>query len=401
MKNNFKNSKAITLIALIITIVILIILAGVVISLSLGNNGLFNKAKDAKEQYLNAQNYEESQIGEFDSKVDRYTGDLSISLNRTKVNFGKNSTTFQLQANTNNKSVTWSTIPQNTTIVTVSNTGLITKGELGQAIVRCTLDDTDGEVYADCIVNVSNQVYISDRQDLEDIANDLSGEYILTNDIDLGSADWEKIGPFAGAFDGNGYTIKNLKGDALFSMASNSTLKNTKFENIQAPVVNGANGSTNVKIEKVGVVSGDLSNAGNHYEAPFTNFASGGARISYVFKDCYTRAITNARWNFAGLFVFGSYDGCYSTGTSNAAMNCHDAGYSGTYSNCFCNSTYGTEPYSGLYGISDFSNVATFTAKDWDFKSGNSDTDYIWEMVDGYPELKIFADRQREKTSQQ
>lgn len=46
-----QKQKGITLIALVITIIILIILAGVAINLSLGENGLFNKAKYAKEQY--------------------------------------------------------------------------------------------------------------------------------------------------------------------------------------------------------------------------------------------------------------------------------------------------------------------------------------------------------------
>ncbi len=44
-----RKEKAITLISLVITIVILIILAGVAIYLSLGNNGLFVKSKEAKE----------------------------------------------------------------------------------------------------------------------------------------------------------------------------------------------------------------------------------------------------------------------------------------------------------------------------------------------------------------
>ena len=72
MKNMFKNSKAITLIALVITIVILIILAGVVISLSLGNNGLFNKAQEAKERYINAQDYEETEIAKSVNKIDEF-----------------------------------------------------------------------------------------------------------------------------------------------------------------------------------------------------------------------------------------------------------------------------------------------------------------------------------------
>ena len=45
------KNKGITLIALVITIVVLIILAGVAISLTLGDNGIFNKAITAKEDY--------------------------------------------------------------------------------------------------------------------------------------------------------------------------------------------------------------------------------------------------------------------------------------------------------------------------------------------------------------
>lgn len=50
MKQFFKNKKGITLISLVITIILLIILAGIVISLGLGENGIFNKAKYAKEE---------------------------------------------------------------------------------------------------------------------------------------------------------------------------------------------------------------------------------------------------------------------------------------------------------------------------------------------------------------
>lgn len=53
-----KQQKGITLVALVITIVILIILAGVAISLTISDNGLFNQAKDAKEQYQHAANEE-------------------------------------------------------------------------------------------------------------------------------------------------------------------------------------------------------------------------------------------------------------------------------------------------------------------------------------------------------
>lgn len=57
-----KKNKGITLIALVITIIILLILSGVAISISLGNNGLFSKTKQAKEEYIKAQLKEELEI---------------------------------------------------------------------------------------------------------------------------------------------------------------------------------------------------------------------------------------------------------------------------------------------------------------------------------------------------
>ena len=49
--NNKQKSKGITLIALVVTIVVLLILAGVSINLILGENGLISKAKDSRDQY--------------------------------------------------------------------------------------------------------------------------------------------------------------------------------------------------------------------------------------------------------------------------------------------------------------------------------------------------------------
>ena len=45
-----KNEKGITLVALVVTIVVLIILAGITLSLVLGQNGIVNKAKEARDK---------------------------------------------------------------------------------------------------------------------------------------------------------------------------------------------------------------------------------------------------------------------------------------------------------------------------------------------------------------
>lgn len=53
-----KQQKGITLVALVITIIVLLILAGITISLTLGERGLLNMAKEAKNNYANASQYE-------------------------------------------------------------------------------------------------------------------------------------------------------------------------------------------------------------------------------------------------------------------------------------------------------------------------------------------------------
>jgi len=74
------SARGITLIALVFTIVILIILAGVAISLSLGENGIFSKAQQARQEYLNAQDYEETEIAKYTNEIDKITG------NRENIN---------------------------------------------------------------------------------------------------------------------------------------------------------------------------------------------------------------------------------------------------------------------------------------------------------------------------
>ena len=50
LKKEIKNTKGITLIALVITIIILLILAGISIVMLSGNNGILNKGITAKER---------------------------------------------------------------------------------------------------------------------------------------------------------------------------------------------------------------------------------------------------------------------------------------------------------------------------------------------------------------
>lgn len=67
-----KGQKGITLIALVVTIIILIILAGVSITLVLGQYGLIDRAKTAANEQKLAANDETAQL----TNVDAYVNDI-------------------------------------------------------------------------------------------------------------------------------------------------------------------------------------------------------------------------------------------------------------------------------------------------------------------------------------
>ena len=69
MFKRYKSTKGITLVALVITIIILLILAGISIS-TLTNTGIFEKAKEAKQKSENAQKEENRLISEYKKEID-------------------------------------------------------------------------------------------------------------------------------------------------------------------------------------------------------------------------------------------------------------------------------------------------------------------------------------------
>ena len=70
-----KSIKGITIISLVITIIVLLILSGVAINLSLGQEGIFKKAKNATEKYANASNNEIKEINNFSNTIENYIND--------------------------------------------------------------------------------------------------------------------------------------------------------------------------------------------------------------------------------------------------------------------------------------------------------------------------------------
>ena len=71
-----RGQKGITLIALVITIIILLILAGISIATLTGENGLFNRAKQAKNNTLDAQRTENLALNSYEEAINNVLNGL-------------------------------------------------------------------------------------------------------------------------------------------------------------------------------------------------------------------------------------------------------------------------------------------------------------------------------------
>ena len=136
---------------------------------------------------------------------------------------------------------------------------------------------------------------IKSKEQLNNIRYELPASYKLAGDIDLGDIEWESIGnstaPFAGNFDGNGYTIKNLKIDkstvdylGLFGVVKNVNIKNVEIENVDikgqkyiGALVGQASG--NIQIQNCKVL-GNCKINGDSYMGGLAGYVFDGGNIT-------------------------------------------------------------------------------------------------------------------------
>ena len=99
-KQKLKENKGITLIALVITIIVLLILAGVTIATLTGDNGILKKAGDAKTQTEQAKEDENLKIaiaGSYGTDGKLNLKDLKDNLENQGIDYDKNNTGFPLE----------------------------------------------------------------------------------------------------------------------------------------------------------------------------------------------------------------------------------------------------------------------------------------------------------------
>lgn len=358
MKEKVKSNNAITLIALVITIIVLLILAGVSIATLTGDNGLLTKAQQAKEENekaadrdLIAMAVSEAQIGENGYQ------------NLDETNFKK-----ALENQLKGRDVQLSDNGDGSFIINLDN------------MSRMYYVDESGQVISD-----ENMVKIATAEELKAFRDDVNsgntyeGWYIyLANDITLDiHEEWKTVGIynsaattitderntyFSGTFDGCNHDINGIyintenRGNGLFGIIKNGTVKNLGITNSNFIVNHNAGAITgflqNSKIENcysninITTQGSDLINiggiAGNVLENSEIN-------NSYSTSTIVASGESSQVGGIVGGIINSAIKNCYNSGKIEG--NEMVGGIAGYSNNCFIYNCYNSNNIKGILNV--------------------------------------------------
>ncbi len=161
---NFKERKGITLIALVITIVIMLILAGISINLVVGQNGIIGRAKEAKEKSEKQSIIEEIKFEIATAEIDNSESILKEELESILIKYGKIEDDV-LVTNKGNYMIPISEIYENWSNVIRDSNNLVdvTMLQYGKRVVNNVVNDDNNFVSTNQIEIIPGKTYISSR----------------------------------------------------------------------------------------------------------------------------------------------------------------------------------------------------------------------------------------------
>ena len=167
MRVNFKENRGITLIALVVSIIVLLILAGISINMLTGQNGIIKKASEAKDTTDTSQDLEYLKLKATESLTDYYQGNDTtsedeyilgkwdadtnnkITVNKTDKTFTYNGKTYAISDIIGNQSEKTKVEQNNMTQITVSNaTEEADKKLLSSGKIRIIIEENDSSMRA-------------------------------------------------------------------------------------------------------------------------------------------------------------------------------------------------------------------------------------------------------------
>lgn len=180
------------------------------------------------------------------------------------------------------------------------------------------------------LMTMWSQTHITNETDLRAVGTNLSGSFILDNDITLTGGEWTTIGnastPFTGTFNGNGKVVRNLSinqsnsdKQGMFGYATGATIKNLGLENVSVighndvgAIVGRMGGTTVDKCYVTGYIEG------NDHVGGIVGGTEADGTIQSVISNDYAYASVNTRASQVG--------GILGTSVNTDVLNCYFAG---------------------------------------------------------------------------
>jgi len=251
-----KNEVAITLVALVVTIIVLILLAGVSISLVIGNNGIMQKAAKGREDYTGATINEQQDLNKIEDYIEDNTSNKSeVEKYRKSGKYFESPTTIKDENENEIK------IPQGFKIA--QDSGL----------------------------NVTEGIVIEDNDIKEGIGNNRGNQYV-----------WVPVGN--GIKKSDGTTVNITLGRYTFASDGTPTLKQDAVNYIQEVAINtywkelatsrtgvasdGLDGLNTTAVNLKGFVDSVKANGGYYiarYEASYGTDGKANSKISNTALD--------------------------------------------------------------------------------------------------------------------
>ena len=343
MKIKIKNEKAITLIALVVSIIVLLIFAGIGISMLTGQNGILNKTIISKQNMEEAQEKEGIEIAVTSSKMeDSYSFEITeSSLEKALKNEFGNNVDFLINDNedgsftiTFNDTERMYYIKKSGEIIEDDN---IFKIKSAEELKRFRDDVNQGNTYEGKYVYLANDINLDINQEWIPIG-------IYTKDSP--SPDFEENIPFMGTFDGGGHEINGIyinsseKVKGLFAFVKGATIKNLIIG--QNCNINGYLGTAS--IAGYAYEKSTIYNCSNNSDVYGDQSTGGivGILVNSTIKNSSNTARINGKNNIGGIAGYVTTNSqiykCYNNGEIDAKENYAGgiSGYTYTNSKVYC-----------------------------------------------------------------
>ena len=376
MKSTLKKTeKGITLVALVVTIVVLLILAGVSINLVLGNNGIIAKAKDAETESAEASQNDLKGMNALTEEMNNALGEKpKVDLSKYKigdyVNYTYDPVSSGYETKTEENGYGNQTIGQSTETL---KWRILNIDEANGTVDLVSAAPTSNTVWFKGILGYNNGPYVMDKICEELYSNNRRG--IKARSIDL--IDMEKHLTAAGIAARNAYTY-NVKYGTTKTYTSN-----TKYPSLYAGQkgagvnVAEANAST--------IVQPDISKGNDPYKESepiatteaTTDNTSGTGNPLTVTQTYYNISINEANYGDAASVLSNSNyflvaSRCVGAGSDYAGFGLRIAGTNTDGNGIFCSNGSTDSYYYRLRPVVSLSSSILSETKDasgaWNLK---------------------------------